>query len=168
MIGTAEQIAVFLLRQEDRKKLYEIKEHRERRSLDSNAYFHVLCDKLRQAVGVSMARMKNTLVADYGQIEYIDDEPMIYKTNAPEEYMIEREEPHTKCIKVSEENGRAVYFYRVYRPTRTYNVAEMAALISGTVQECHQVGIETATERELAIMAERWGKKCTSAQNSVL
>ena len=32
------------------------------RSLDANAYFHVLCDKLRQKLGVSMAHMKNMLI----------------------------------------------------------------------------------------------------------
>ena len=56
------------------------------RSLDANAYFHVLCDKLRQVLGISMARCKNHLIADYGQVDYISEgEPLFYKTNAPED-----------------------------------------------------------------------------------
>lgn len=158
MTGKAEEIILYLYGQE-RDKVWEIKEHRERRSLDSNSYFHVLCDKLRQKLGMSMARCKNHLIADYGQIEYVNDEPMIYKTNAPEDYMMELEILHTKCVKVSEENGRAVYFYRVYRGSHTYNTMEMYRLIQGTIEECKAQDIETATPAELAAMAAAWERR---------
>ena len=167
MTGTASQIAVWLMEQEDRTALYDIDRHREKRSLDSNAYFHVLCDKLRQKLGMSMSRCKNHLIADYGQIEYLaEGEPLIYKTNAPEERMMELETPHTKCIKVSEENGRQVFFYRVYRGSHTYNSAEMAQLIDGTVAECKEQGIETATPMELARMAALWEKRYAQKNKS--
>lgn len=136
-----------------------ITERKQKRSLDSNAYFHVLCDKLRQKMGISMARCKNHLIADYGQIQLIDNEPMIYKTNAPDDYMQELETIHTKCVKVTEENGKEVYFYRVYRGSHTYDTAEMSKLIDGTVFECKQVGIETATPDDIARMNAAWGKK---------
>lgn len=131
----------------------------EKRSLDSNAYFHVLCDKLRQKLGISMARCKNQLIASYGQVEYFGDEPIIYKTNAPEEYMTEREEIHTKLVKISEENDITTYFYRIYRGSHTYNGAEMAQLITGTIFECEQQGIETATPDDLARMASLWERR---------
>lgn len=159
MTGTTDQIAAFLIAQEDKTKTWDLSEHKDRRSLDSNSYFHVLCDKLRQALGISMSRCKNHLIADYGQIEYIDDEPVIYKTNAPEEIMLELEKVHTKCIKVTEEKGRKVYFYRVYRGSHTYNSSEMARLIDGTIQECRQQDIETATPEQLAQMAALWKQK---------
>jgi hypothetical protein len=158
MTGTAEQIVVWLMGQ-DKHLVYDIDLHKERRSLDSNSYFHVLCDKLRQKLGMSMARCKNHLIADYGQIDYMDGEQIVYKTNCPEERMLELEEPHTKCIRVSEENGRKVYFYRLYRGSHTYNSAEMAQLIKGTVEECKQQDIETATEKELSHMASLWESK---------
>lgn len=164
MTGTAEQIIIYLYADGDKQKVWDIEPHREKRSLDSNAYFHVLCDKLRLKLGMSMARCKNHLIADYGQIEYIDGEPMIYKTNAPEELMMELEFIHTKCVKIAEENGRDVYFYRVYRGSHTYNSAEMTQLIKGTVEECQQQGIETATPAELAHMASLWEKKYAKAQ----
>ena len=167
MTGTAESIIVYLYAQEDRKKIWDLTEHKEKRSLDSNSYFHVLCDKLRQALGISMARCKNHLIADYGQIEYIDDEPIIYKTNAPEDKMMELETLHTKCVKVTEENGHKIYFYRVYRGSHTYNTAEMARLIDGTVQECRQQGIETATPDQIAQMAALWEKKNAQKNESV-
>ena len=147
--------------------VWDIDVHREKRSLDSNSYFHVLCDKLRQKLGISMARCKNHLIADYGQIQYLDDgSPMIYKTNAPDDYMYELETIHTKCVKVTEENGIEVFFYRIYRGSHTYNSAEMAKLIQGTVEECKQVGIETATPEELARMQALWESRYEKKVNS--
>jgi len=160
MTGTAEQCTIWLMQNRKPGAIYDLKEHRERRSLDSNAYFHVLCDKLRQKLGMSMARCKNHLIADYGQVEYLEEgEPLIYKTNAPEDRMMELETTHTKCVKVTEENGHMVYFYRVYRGSHTYNSQEMAQLIDGTIQECRAQDIETATPNELARMAANWEKK---------
>jgi hypothetical protein len=158
--GKANTLVMYLM-QADRDKIWDLTEHKEnkKRSLDSNAYFHVLCDKLRQKLNISMARCKNHLIADYGQIEYIDQEPMIYKTNAPEDYMMELETIHTKCVKVSEENGHPIFFYRIYRGTHTYNTEEMAKLIKGTVEECKAQDIETATPEELAHMQALWEQK---------
>lgn len=158
MTGTSLQI-IRMMTEEDPKKLWDVKEHKERRSNDANAYFHVLCDKLRQALGMSMARCKNHLIADYGQVEYIDDEAMIYKTNAPEEYMMELETLHTKLVSAKMENGKEVFFYRVYRGSHTYNTAEMSRLISGTVEECKAQDIETLTPSELERMMNSWGKR---------
>lgn len=159
--GNALDIITYLMNA-DKTKLFDLSEHQDKkhRSLDSNAYFHVLCDKLRQKLGISMARCKNHLIADYGQVYYLaDDSPMIYKTNAPEDYMMELETIHTKCVKVTKENDKDVFFYRVYRGSHTYNTAEMAALIKGTVEECNAQGITTATPAEIEQMQALWGKK---------
>lgn len=143
----------------DKDLVLKITQKREKRSLDSNAYFHVLADKLRLKLNVSMAYIKNHLIADYGQIEYVDEMPLIYKTTAPEEYMMEQEYIHSKCVKVTEENGKNVYFYRLYRGSHTYNTKEMAQLIEGTIQECKAQGIETATPKELEEMQRLWEMK---------
>lgn len=168
--GKALDIITYLMGA-DKEKIYDLSEHQDKkhRSLDSNAYFHVLCDKLRQKLGISMARCKNHLIADYGQVYYLaDDTPMIYKTNAPEDYMMELETIHTKCVKVTKENDKDVFFYRVYRGSSSYNTAEMAALIKGTVEECKAQDIETATPDELAHMAALWEKKYEKRQDKGL
>lgn len=128
--------------------------HREKRSLDSNAYFHALCDKLRQVMGISMAECKNHLIAAYGQVEYINDKQAVIKTNIEPSQMYTQEYLHVWCIKADPEGA---FWYRVYRGSHTYNTAEMAKLIDGTVQECKAVGIETATPEEIRMMNERWG-----------
>ena len=105
---------------------------------------------------MSMACCKNHLITSYGQIEYIDGEQMIYKTNAPVEYMQELESVHSSCVKIAEENGKEVYFYRLYRGSHTYNTAEMSMLINGTVEECKAQGIETETPDKIREMLALW------------
>jgi hypothetical protein len=146
----------------DKDTLWDLSAHKDKkkRSLDSNAFFHALCDRLRQKLGISMARCKNHLIADYGQILYLSEgEPLIYKTNAPEDYMMELESIHTKCVKVTKENGKDVFFYRVYRGSHEYNSFEMNTLIKGTMAECEAQGIPTATPDEIAHMAMLWEQK---------
>lgn len=143
----------------DKQALFDLTPHKDKRhrSLDSNAYFHVLCDKLRQKLGISMARCKNHLIASYGQVMYLEEGvPLIYKTNAPEDYMMELETIHTKCVKVAEENGKEVFFYRVYRGSSDLDTAEFSKLLHGTIEECKLQDIETATPDEIAQMQALW------------
>jgi len=128
----------------------EIKKHRDKRSLSANAYFHVLVDKLRQVLKISFAECKNNLITSYGQIDYIGDEQVIIKTNIPPEVMRTNESLHCLCVKASKEENTEVYFYRVYRGSHTYNSAEMAKLIDGTIEECKLQDIETLSPFELA------------------
>lgn len=159
--GTALDIVTFLMSDNaDKKALYDLSLHEEKkkRSLDSNAYFHVLVAKLAQAQNppISKARCKNMMIADYGQEEYIDGQIVVLKSNLPPEKMCNVEYLHTSCVKISEENGKEVYFYKVYRGTHTYDTKEMAKLIDGAIQECKNVGIETLPPSEIAKMNALW------------
>ena len=127
------------------------------RSLDANAYFHVLCDALRQKLGISMAHCKNILITSYGQIEYLSEGvPLCYKTNAPVEYIQELEAAHMKFVKMSDD---LAYMYIVYRGSHTYDSSEMHKLLEGTIHECELQGIETKTPNEIAKMEMLWKMK---------
>ena len=127
------------------------------RSLDSNAYFHVLCDKLRSKLNVSMSYMKNHLITSYGQMEYIDEGmPAAIKSNVPFEKMRELETPHLKYVKMSEDGN---YMYFLYRGSHTYNTQEMHQLLEGTIQEAKDQGIETMTPEEIRKMESLWEQK---------
>lgn len=142
-----------------RDKLLSIslKIFRKKRSLDSNAYFHVLVDKLRLKLNIPFAEMKNRLIKDYGQVMYLEEgEAFIYKTNAPPEYIHNLETIHMWLTFIYADGQ---YEYRGYRPTHEYDTKEMAQLIEGTIYECKQQGIETATPEELERMNQLWKEK---------
>ena len=130
---------------------------RNKRSLDANAYFHVLVGKIADALTISKTRCKNILICRYGQPEHLeDDSEVVYKTNAPVTYMLEQEYIHCQPIGCKEENGKTTFFYKIYRGSHTYNTKEMSCLIDGTVAEAKELGIETITPDELREMKERW------------
>lgn len=162
MTGNTQQMLIWLLDM-DKDAVWDIEPHKERkgRSLNANSYFHVLVQKLAQAQNppISLAKCKNMMIAAYGQPEYIDGQQAIIKSNVPQEKMQEIEYLHTALVKISEENGTECYFYRIYRGSHTYNTEEMQKLIAGTVQECQDAGVETATPAEVQKMIEVWGQK---------
>ena len=141
------------LRSYDKLKIKAVK-YTQRRSLDANAYFHVLVGKIADALTISKAKAKNVLICKYGQPQLLPDgDIMVYKTNAPEEFMWEQESIHAIPVKYEEK----ATFYRIYRGSHTYDTKEMSVLIDGTVADAKELGIETATPAEIAEMKERWG-----------
>lgn len=134
-----------------------IKKYRQKRSLDANAYFHVLVGKLADAIGISKARCKNIMICRYGQVEYLEDEqPAVLKTNIPVAHMLEQEFLHCTPIGCREEDGTEVIFYKVYRGSHTYDTKEMYILIQGTIAEVKDQGIETMTPKELERMMKAY------------
>ena len=141
------------LKSYDKLKIKAVK-YTQRRSPDANAYFHVLVGKIADALTISKAKAKNVLICKYGQPQLLPDgDIMVYKTNAPEEFMWEQESIHAIPVKYEEK----ATFYRIYRGSHTYDTKEMAVLIDGTVADAKELGIETATPAEIAEMKERWG-----------
>lgn len=137
------------------KKLsIEIKQYREKRSLDANAYFHVLVGKIAEALTISKAKSKNVLICKYGQPQLLPDgNVMVYKTNAPVEFMLEQESIH--CIPVKYLDDAT--FYKVYRGSHTYDTKEMALLIDGTIADAQELKIDVLPPDEIRMMKERCG-----------
>jgi len=134
-----------------------VKRHREKRSLDANAYFHVLLGKIAESLNISKPRCKNVLIGRYGQIDFLSEgEPVVIKTNIPVSQMLEQESLHVLPCGVEVQNGREINFYKVYRGSSTYNTKEMSVLIDGTVQEAKDLGIDTMTPDQLEKMKQEW------------
>ena len=132
-------------------------QYREKRSLDANAYFHVLSDKLRKALGMSFASCKNYLLThEGGQIEYLDGEPVYIETPIPPEKMRENEFLHCQYDSLDVRGDKVIYRYIIYRGSHTFNTAEMSRLIDVTIQECKQQGIETLPPDKIEEMMRIW------------
>lgn len=135
------------------------KKHKKKRSLDANAYFHVLVGKIADKLRISKTHCKNILIGRYGQQEFLDDgKPIVIKSNVSVEKMLEQEFLHTVPCGTKTENGIEVVFYKVFRGSHTYDTKEMSILIDGTVQEAKDMGIETIPPAELERMVSRWRK----------
>ena len=130
--------------------------YREPRSKSANSYFHLLSDKLADAMRMSKPRMKNYLLFHYGQ--KVRDEKgslVIVKTNADEEELISRTDIHLWRLKDSED-GTPMYV--LLEHSRFYDSLQMSVLIDGVVEECKAVGIETLPPDEILRLKALWGK----------
>lgn len=135
------------------------KKHKKKRSLDANAYFHVLVGKIADKLRISKTHCKNILIGRYGQQDFLENgQPIVIKSNVSVEKMLEQEFLHTVPCGTKSENGIEVVFYKVFRGSHTYDTKEMSILIDGTVQEAKDMGIETIPPEELERMVSKWRK----------
>lgn len=144
------------MRNHDSKSMdIEIKPHRNKRSLNANAYFHVLVGKIAEKVKISNQRAKNILLSKYGQREIFDDGPLIISIIS-EVDMMEREDIHCVSVGAGEVNGKDFTHWAIIKPSHLYDTQEMAHLIDGTVEDAKELGIETLTSDELERMKALW------------
>lgn len=129
----------------------EIKQYFKRRSLDANAYFHVLVDKIAKAVNKSAESVKVQMNLDYGTIAS-DERGLKAGFKALKSVPINQFFKYAKPIDECVENGKVFIKYLIYKETHTLDSKEMATLIDGVVEEAKQLGIETLTPVELAAL----------------
>lgn len=134
----------------------EIKRYRKGRSLNANAYFHKMCDLIAKELNASAIKVKNMMLARYGQID--KDVSHLIMDNDIDYTELEtihlRPTGHTKVM----DNGKLYQVYLVIRGSHTYDTKEMSQLIDGTVHEAKALGIETLTPAELERMKAEWGQ----------
>lgn len=126
----------------------EVKKFSERRSLNANAYFHVLVGKIAEATRLPVAEVKKRMVLDYGtQLGVFRTETTVPLDSVFTYYQIIQESKGTKrpCVDVV-----------VYKPTHTLDKAEMARLIDGVAEEAKNLGIRTETPNDIANMLSLW------------
>ena len=70
MLGNAEEVIRFLFEQ-DREKIWEIKEYKSKRSLSQNAYFYKLIGEIADLLKVSKTEIHLKMLKEYGQSEVI-------------------------------------------------------------------------------------------------
>lgn len=133
-----------------------VKKHREKRSLDANAYAWVLMDKLAEATGTTTSEVYRQAVKDVG---------------GNTETVCVREKAVQKLCGGWNKNGigwqTEVMDSKIdgcknvvlYYGSSTFDTKQMSRLIDNIVQDCKAVGIETLTPQQLDALKEDW--RCT-------
>jgi hypothetical protein len=141
MIGNAKDILYFIFNQE-KDKIFEIKEFKKKRTLTSNAYYWVLLNKLSKKLRIPSTELHFELI----------------KKSCPfEEYLVPYEanlrgiEYYIEKGKI-ERNGKLFKTIRVYVGSSRLETVEFGILLDNLIEECKLQNIETMTESELAKM----------------
>lgn len=137
-------------------KEYEVKfkQHRQKRSLDANAYCWVLCGKIAEKLGSTDKEIYKAAVRDYG-----------LTTIRPE-----KEELVDELVRMWDSMGlgnshdilgtsklKGYVNVKYYYGSSKYDSLRMARLIDGLVQDAKEQGIDTRTPDEIEQMKQQWG-----------
>ena len=125
----------------------EIKKHREKRSLNANAYAWVLIEKIAEKMKMSKEDIYKRELCDYGTIATDDDGRKII-------FSLKADIDVSKYFKYYKELGyskdKKFKHYYVLKGSSEYDSNEMSKFIDGIVQDCQTLGIETMTPEEIA------------------
>ena len=148
--------------------------HKEKRSLNANAYFWKLVNLIAKAAGLSDAMVHDRLLSENrayvitdGVMEWrvTSEKPSVYGIiKDGERYYIDSGMPVTMNKPngtLLQKNGDPVIgnvFWRI-KGSHEMDTAEMARLIDSTVEEAKSLGIETMTPNQIKILVDMWGLK---------
>lgn len=146
MTGNAIQLITYLYEQ-DKEKLFDLVEHRKKRSLNSNSYLWKLINEIANAMRMSKEEVYLQMLKDYGQSEVIS---LLSSINVDGYFK------YYEVIGESMLNGKEFKHIKIYKGSSEYDTREMSILLQGVVEEAKALGIETMTEKELNILKENW------------
>jgi hypothetical protein len=142
---------------EMQEKKYEvvIKEYKQRRSLDANAYCFVLLDKLAEALHEPKESLYRGYIKEIGG----NSEVVCVLDSAVDKLRQGWErnglgwQTDTMPSKIDGCTNVILYY-----GSSTYDTAQMSRLIDLIIQDCKACGIETLPPERLAAMMNEWGK----------
>ena len=146
MIGKPNEIIRWLLDQ-DREKTFEIKQHREKRSLNANSYAWALIGKIANETNLTKDAVYLHILRIYGQSEVV---------SVRSEINVEGYFKYYEPFGHSMLNGKDFTHYKVYKGSSEYDTKEMAVLIDGIVGEAEEIGVETLPPHEIERLKEMW------------
>lgn len=134
----------------------EIKQYRPKRSLDANAYFFVLADKVAEKLNTTKVDVYRNCIKEIGGVS----ETVCVKNEAVErlcEGWSQNGIGWQTDTFPSKINGCTNVI--LYYGSSTYDTAQMSRLIENIIQDCKDLGIETATPNEIANLLSLWGTR---------
>lgn len=146
MIGKPQEIIKWLFDQ-DRDKVFEIKEHKEKRSLNANAYAWTLITKIADALRTSKEECYLEMLKRYGQSEIVSVLSQIDVSGYFKYY-----EP----LATATLQGKEFTHYKIYKGSSEYDTREMSILIDGIVSEAKELGIDTIPPNEIERLKNMW------------
>ena len=144
MIVTPQTLVIILFNQ-NKEKLFEIKEHKEKRTLTQNAYMWSLINEIANKMRLSKEDTYIKMLKDYSQSMLVTIRADINVAKFFKYY----DEVRTTKI-----NNVDFKIYKVYEGSSQMNKQEFSILLDGVRQEAEQLGISTLTPEEISEV--RW------------
>lgn len=128
---------------------------RQKRSLDANAYFWILADKLAQRLNIPKEDIYRNAIKEIGG----NCEIVCVKNEAVEKLKIGWQHGIGWLTDTFPSKLDGCTNVILYYGSSTYNTEQMSRLINNIVEECKAQGIETKTPQQIDEMLSLWGQK---------
>ena len=151
MRGTPIQIIQWLYSQ-DKDKTFEIKEYKEKRSLNANSYCWVLIGKIAEVVGNTKEEVYRDFIKHKGIYRIVT----IDENAAPTFIKVWEAQGLGWICEKSKTKIAGLVDVVAYYGTSSYNTKQMASFIDYVVQEAKQLDIETLTPEEIENLKSLW------------
>lgn len=134
-----------------------VKKYRKKRSLDANAYFWVLANRLAKKLRIDANGIYRSYVPDIGGsyevVPVREDRIDVWEKVWCSGHIGRMIEDMGPC-----RNIKGYHNIRSYISSSDYDTAQMSQLIELVVADCRENGIETMTPRDLDALVSRWGE----------
>lgn len=127
----------------------EIKQHREKRSINANNLLWQCIGKIAKALNTDKMEIYLKLLKSYGKFTYICVKPEAVEA-------VRKQWRDIEVLGSVTINGKEAIQLLCYFGSSTYNTAEMSHLLEGTISEMSQMDLETPQEEETRLALERW------------
>lgn len=150
----AELARVFDELEPDKEYALTVEEKKQKRSLDANALFWVLCGKLAAKTRISKTEIYRHYIKEIGG----NFDVICIQDKALEHFRKLWEEGHIGRFTETEESKlQGCTNVIVYYGSSDYNTEQMSRLIDMVVQDCEEQGIPTYNQEELQKLCDEWG-----------
>lgn len=130
-----------------------IKKHRQKRSLNANAYCWVLLDKLSAKLNTPKTELYREVIRDIGGVS----DMVTIKFEALDRFVADWNSRGLGYQVVADTCGIAGWVdCECFYGSHTYNTEQMSRLIDLIVEECKLQGIETKTPDEIENLKSQW------------
>lgn len=144
----------FVLAKQNRLYDCEITQHREKRSLDANAYYWKLCGELAKAIHEAPDKIYRRHIQDIGNYE-----TLCMETRALPDFKRRWCSGHLgRFIETRESKLPKCTTVLAYYGSSDFDSGEMSTLIDNCIQDCKAVGVETLPPDKIQAMKEEWGR----------
>lgn len=132
------------------------KKHKEKRSLDANAYFWVLCDRLSQKLNIPKTEIYKGYIKEIGGVSEVVcvQDRAVDKLCSGWWHNGIGWQTETFPSKIDGCTNVILYY-----GSSTYDKDQMSRLISMVIEDCNAQKIPTITEKQYEAMMSRWGAK---------
>lgn len=141
---------------DDKEYTLTVKERKEKRSLNANAYFWVMCDRLAEKLRMSKTEIYRSYVKEIGG----NNDIVCCINKAVPELREAWEGRGLGWLTETEESKlEGCTNIRLYYGSSTYDRDQMSRLIELCKQDCIENDIPTWDEEELQRLCEEWGQE---------